>query len=113
MILHIPHSSTTIPEIMACALLISNSRLQQETVLMTDPYYYDLYQYPGANRLVSPWSRLCCDVGCFEDDAEETMSEFGQRMFYTRIFRGYLCGLMPMNADKRRSCFIGSFIRSS
>jgi len=88
MILHVPHSSTAIPEIMTRDLLISNSRLQQEIVLMTDHYCDDLYQYPGANHLVFPWSRLFCDVERFEDDTVEAMSEFGHGMFYTKTFSG-------------------------
>lgn len=88
MILHIPHSRTIIPEIVANDLLITSSRLQQELVLMTDHYCDDLFQLPGAYQVVFPWSRLFCDVERFEADADEPMAAFGQGMYYTKTFSG-------------------------
>ena len=88
MILHIPHSSTALPESMGKDLLVTYSQLQQEIVLMSDYYCDNLFQYPETRRIVFPWSRLFCDVERFESDAEEPASAYGHGMYYLKTFAG-------------------------
>lgn len=97
MILHIPHSGTTIPQSIFDDLLVSKSRLQLEIAIMTDHHCDDLFQYPNARRIVVPWSRLFCDVERFQNDAKESMSAYGQGMFYTKTFSGE-----PLRIDTHR-----------
>ena len=80
-ILHIPHSSLTIPE---GALHQYDTRfLQEELLLMTDRYTDELFGLPYTS-IVFPYSRLFCDVERFRDDSLEEMAQKGMGVVYTK-----------------------------
>lgn len=82
-ILHIPHSSFTIPEEFKDQIVLSDEDLGAELRLMTDAFTDELFALPGAAVVRSPVSRLLVDVERFSDDAEEPMSKVGMGMIYT------------------------------
>jgi len=78
MILHIPHSSTNIPD---------NSGLninEQDINLMTDWFTDELFWHRDSSRVVFETSRLYCDVERYRDDNDEPMSKKGHGVVYTR-----------------------------
>lgn len=83
LIIHIPHSSTFIPDEHRKMLLPDDEHLKKELLSMTDLYTDELFQY-NAERLVFPVNRLICDVERFRDDENEPMSERGMGAVYTR-----------------------------
>ncbi|WDE97529.1 N-formylglutamate amidohydrolase [Lentisphaera profundi] len=83
MILHIPHSSTYIPEEYLIEFLLSPEQLNKEILEMTDHFTDDLFDWKW-DRAVFPVSRLLVDVERFEDDAEELMAERGMGVLYER-----------------------------
>ncbi len=80
MILHIPHSSTVLPNTFKVSEGIS---LQKEFQRMTDCFTDELFDYNKATKLVFPYSRLYCDVERFRDDNDEAMSKKGMGVCYT------------------------------
>jgi N-formylglutamate amidohydrolase len=80
MILHIPHSSTILPDTFQISEGIS---LKKEFQRMTDWYTDELFDFLGATKLVFPYSRLYCDVERFRDDNEEEMAKKGMGVCYT------------------------------
>lgn len=81
MILHIPHASTNTLD---CQI----KNKQRELLRMTDHFTDDLYTHKDATRVVFGLSRLICDVERFEDDAQESMNEFGMGVCYTKDTNG-------------------------
>jgi len=88
MILHIPHSSRSIPSILRELFLLSDSALDIELNHMTDGYTDDLFSFPDAIKVCFPISRLVVDVERFADDEEEPMSKSGMGMIYTKTSDG-------------------------
>ncbi|MGZ9097676.1 MAG: N-formylglutamate amidohydrolase [Micavibrio sp.] len=82
-LLHIPHSSTDIPEIYRSKYLISAEDLALENLRLTDLYTDELYDLPGAERAVFPVSRFLVDAERFCDDAQEPMAARGMGVLYT------------------------------
>ena len=80
-ILHIPHSSLTIPE--EALHQYDTSFFQEEFLLMTDRYTDELFGLPYSS-IVFPYSRLFCDVERFRDDSQEEMSQKGMGVVYTK-----------------------------
>ena len=80
-ILHIPHSSLTVPE--EALHQYDAGFLQEELLLLTDRYTDELFALPYTS-IVFPYSRLFCDVERFRDDAQEEMSQKGMGTIYTR-----------------------------
>ncbi len=78
MILHIPHSSTLIPQNIK---FLTDVAIELER--MTDWYTDELYSHANAKRIVLHVSRLVCDVERFEDDKHESMSKKGMGVCYT------------------------------
>lgn len=83
-LLHIPHSSTLIPEDHKTDFIAD---LSNELRFMTDWYTDDLFDYPAA-KLVFPISRLVCDVERFRDNRREEMYRCGMGVCYTHGFAG-------------------------
>ena len=81
MILHIPHSSTTLPDTFQVSEALS---LEKEFQRMTDWFTDELFDSPGAKRVVFPHSRLYCDVERFRDDEKEEMAKKGMGVCYSR-----------------------------
>lgn len=81
MILHIPHSSTLLPD----GFRVSpQSDLKQELQRMTDWFSDELFEIEDATRVVFALSRLYCDVERFRDDADEMMAQKGMGVCYER-----------------------------
>jgi len=90
-LVHIPHSSTEIPEFYRKTILLNDEELSQEIQRMTDIFCDELYAAPGFdNRLVVPVSRLVCDMERFRDDKLELCAEYGQGLMYTKTHDGQL-----------------------
>ena len=83
LLLHIPHSSTYIPEEMKDLFVIDRKELDRELLVMTDRYTDELFDF-AENRIVFPFSRLICDVERFRDRTQETMTEKGMWICYER-----------------------------
>lgn len=84
LILHIPHASTFIPLEWRGKILLDDTALKREIIAMTDMHTDELYDVPGADRVVMPVSRLVVDAERFSDDALESMSKIGMGAVYTR-----------------------------
>lgn len=84
-ILHIPHSSTRIPADELADYV--PGAIEHELPLMTDLCTDRLFDFP-CEKIVFPFSRLFCDVERFREDAEESMSEIGMGLAYTRCSDG-------------------------
>lgn len=65
-ILHVPHSSTFVPD--DCQFLLSASRLAIEIEKLTDHHTHKLFDCDGASKLVLPVSRLVVDPERFIDN---------------------------------------------
>ncbi len=87
-LLHIPHSSTVVPDDVRAGLLIDAEELERELSAMTDRHTDELFSAEGADRLVFGFSRLVVDPERFEDDAQEPMSALGMGAVYTRTSTG-------------------------
>ncbi len=102
-ILHIPHSSTYIPEQYRKLFYLNKKQLDQEVLKMTDAYTDELFEIPeipAENRLVFPYSRLICDVERFRDDQMESMARKGMGVCYTAT--SSLGPLKPVSEEHRR-----------
>lgn len=78
MILHIPHSSTFIPQ---DKTFLTN--INTELKRLTDWHTDEIYTHENGKRVVFCVSRLICDVERFEDNAQESMSQKGMGVCYT------------------------------
>ncbi len=81
-ILHIPHSSTKIPFL--DGYLVSEERLNEEMNLLNDWFTDKLFDLPY-HKIVTPFSRIFCDVERFADDSQEIMAQHGMGMCYTHF----------------------------
>jgi len=87
-LLHVPHSSTKIPDDVRAGLLIDAEELERELSAMTDRHTDELFSAEGADRLVFGFSRLVVDPERFEDDAKEPMAARGMGAVYTKTSGG-------------------------
>ncbi len=86
LILNIPHSSTNVPS--REGYLASDTRLENELLLLTDWYTDELFQ-GGTNISVrAAFSRVFCDVERFASDEMEDMSKKGMGVLYTHCDDG-------------------------
>ena len=82
-ILHVPHSSTVIPD--DCQFLLTNVELAAEVNKLTDHHTHTLFSYAGAAMIVFPVSRLVVDPERFLDDPMELV---GMGVVYTLTAAG-------------------------
>ena len=82
-ILHVPHSSTFVPD--DCQFLLSASRLAMEIEKLTDHHTHKLFDCDGASKLAFPVSRLVVDPERFIDDPMESV---GMGVVYTHTTDG-------------------------
>jgi N-formylglutamate amidohydrolase len=68
---------------------------------MTDWFTEELFDLPGATRIVFPVSRLVVDPERFLDDAQEVMAAVGMGVIYTRTSQGV--PLRPEPSAQERS----------
>lgn len=88
LLLHLPHSSTAIPQAYQ-SIYPDRALLQRELLRMTDRYTDELFQSDDT-RIVFPVSRLLCDVERFREPAMECMTKKGMWICYTRCSDGRL-----------------------
>ena len=85
-ILHIPHSSTKIP--FYNGYTVSEPELNDEIVKLTDWYTDDLFQHNEVLSVITPFSRIFCDIERFSEDKDEVMAKWGMGMLYTTFDDG-------------------------
>jgi N-formylglutamate deformylase len=102
MILHVPHSSYSIPADVRDQFVLSDGELSAELLLMTDAFVDELFSWPAATVVKFPWSRLVVDVERFPEDADEPMSRMGMGIVYTRTAAG---GVLrrPLQLEEKQS----------
>lgn len=81
-VLHIPHSSTHIPDYTGFDMEKVQVNIDQLTDWATD----EIFNVGGVEKIVTPFSRLFCDVERFDDDVEP-MLQIGRGFYYTN---GYM-----------------------
>jgi N-formylglutamate deformylase len=84
-IMHIPHAHIDIPEMTG---YISNDVVDQEILKLTDWATDLIFNVDGVDRIVTPFSRVFCDVERFSNDNEEPMSKMGRGFYYTKTDDG-------------------------
>jgi N-formylglutamate deformylase len=88
LILHIPHSSTNIPSIEG--YVDDKTKIQNEIIKLTDWYTNELFHSDYDEMIITPFSRLFCDVERFENDEDEIMSKVGMGVLYKNFDDGSL-----------------------
>ena len=86
LILHIPHSSTTIPSLQG--YVVGQDILNAEMGKITDWYTNELFSNPTDVSVVAPFSRIFCDPERFTDDSQEVMAKFGMGVLYETLDNG-------------------------
>ena len=86
LVLHIPHSSTKIP--LLDGYVSTQDEIQDEIIRLTDWYTDDLFDTEVDDKIVTPYSRIFCDVERFADDELEVMSKFGMGVLYEKLDNG-------------------------
>ncbi len=86
LILHIPHSSTTIP--FFDGYVDDKQKIKKEIDKLTDWYTEDLFGTETDDKVITPFSRIFCDVERFEDDSQEEMAKFGMGVLYEKFDDG-------------------------
>lgn len=81
-VLHIPHASTVIP--LSDGYVVNQYKLNNEVLKLTDWYTDDIFSSKTDISIVTPFSRVFCDVERFVDDASEVMSKSGMGVLYER-----------------------------
>jgi N-formylglutamate amidohydrolase len=83
LIFHIPHSSTHIPLTDGYDWSLVHKELQ----LLTDHDTDKIFNVPNTSKIITPFSRIFCDVERLSDDIEP-MFQFGRGFFYTKTDSG-------------------------
>lgn len=86
-IVHVPHSSTCIPQKYQDIFLLNKQDLSQELITMTDLYVDKLFENIG-HMIRFPLSRLLCDVERFRDPLSEEMTAVGMWICYEKTSNG-------------------------
>lgn len=89
-VVHVPHSSTVVPEDVASTILLTSRELEAELLAMTDWYTDELFALAPAvaTTVRFPVSRLVLDPERFADDSQELMATRGMGVVYTRTSDG-------------------------
>lgn len=94
-IFHIPHASTELPDEFFEGLESpfvregkGTTELYLTNLKMSDVLLLDLVKGLPYEKVVSPYSRLYCDVERYWDDEKETMSKYGMGAVYTKDYLG-------------------------
>jgi N-formylglutamate amidohydrolase len=104
LVLHIPHSSTVIPDAVRPTLLLTEAEIQQELLRMTDAHTEELFRCVGVASVRFPVSRIVVDPERFENDADEVMSKVGMGVVYTRTSDGKPYGIYQLRRTRRHCC---------
>jgi N-formylglutamate deformylase len=86
LILHIPHSKSSIPKQYRDHFVLSDSKLSNELLLLVDHFTDKLYE--GYKSVIFQYPRLLVDVERFPDDKDEPMSKLGMGFIYTKCTDG-------------------------
>lgn len=86
--------------------MVGDADLEYELLQMTDAFTDELFDLPGAERLVFPVSRLLVDPERFERDEDEPMAERGMGAVYTKTHRGD-----PLKNGPDREALIRAYYR--
>jgi len=100
-IVHIPHSSTCIPERYRHEICLSYAELTAELLVMTDWFTDQLFGQAtryGATLFVNEVSRLVMDPERFPDDHEEPMAAKGMGAVYVSTSNGRPLGETSFSA---------------
>ena len=103
-LLHIPHSSTVIPDRFADLFTLDPREVAEELLVMTDHHTDSLFEFDDADRLVFPVSRLLVDPERFRDDAQEPMSSRGMGAVYTKTHHG-----RDLKSDRVRKALVEEY----
>ena len=87
-LIHIPHSSTTVPEKFISSFLLSKEELNQELLKMTDHFVDDIFMFSDIVVHKNRSSRLVMDPERFSDDKVEPMAQKGMGFAYTKTSDG-------------------------
>ena len=101
-VIHVPHSSTEIPEHLRSQFLLSDEALDRERTAMTDHHTLDLFgrEFRHCRVVPFPVSRLVVDPERFLDDEKESMARIGMGVVYTRTSDGRVLR-HPPTAEQR------------
>lgn len=88
LILHIPHSSTSIP--IKTGYVLNQKLVDAEILKLTDWYTDDLFGSSVDVEVIAEFSRIFCDVERFSDDSKEEMVKFGMGVLYEKTDDGNL-----------------------
>ena len=98
-VVHIPHSSTVIPDIFREDLKLNEEALRNELLCMTDWYTEELFSCEGCETVVHRYSRIVCDPERFLDPEKECMWQQGMGMYYTRASDGQRIKPSPLTSQ--------------
>jgi N-formylglutamate amidohydrolase len=100
LVLHIPHSSTVIPDSVRPTLLLTEAEIQNELLRLTDAYTDELFRCDGVPTVCYPVSRIVVDPERFENNEDEVMSKVGMGAVYTRTSDGRPLRHVPTPSDQ-------------
>jgi len=89
-VVHVPHSSTIVPEDVRSTLVLDDLELERELLRLTDRYTDELFDLDSsvATQVIFGVSRLVVDPERFTDDAREPMAAHGMGAVYTSTTDG-------------------------
>jgi N-formylglutamate deformylase len=99
LVLHIPHSGTSVPSSVVNQF-VSHELLQQNINALTDWFTDELFTIPGASAVCTPISRAVVDTERFRDDAQEPAARFGQGVIYTLGYDGVPLRREPSDQER-------------
>ncbi|MDR0356060.1 MAG: N-formylglutamate amidohydrolase [Deltaproteobacteria bacterium] len=89
-VIHVPHSSTAIPEEYLEGLVVSQADFFEEVRRSADLFVDEIFEFAFGTTVVAPFSRLACDVERFLDDEKKTAAARGRGAVYTHAEDGRL-----------------------
>lgn len=89
-ILHIPHSSTLLPQELIDNSTLSEQELMDYSLKMSDLYTDLLFEDIRFISLKAPYSRLYCDVEKFIEEKKESIKKYGMGVVYRKTYDGVL-----------------------
>ena len=88
LLIHIPHSSTAVPEDVRKGILLTDKALAQEILTVADLYTDALFELEGAARIRNEYCRIVFDPERFRSDDAEPMARFGMGAIYVSTVDG-------------------------
>ena len=103
-LLHIPHASTIIPSYEGFIM----NKIEENLHLLTDWATDKIFDVQGIDKIVTPYSRLFCDVERFEDEGEP-MAAIGRGFFYTNGYDG--ASLRALDKDVKARVYTDYYLK--